>query len=136
MADGKQDGSADVATGMGIMLVVLGACGYLVWWLWTEEILSALRWVRYGEMWVVSHFVDDDFVVAWGKEKYFLGVVRRHPESSRRESGYKKNKYYDNTGAHAVQMDCRRHYFPYRPLGYFQGSGHAVPATLQSGRAY
>ncbi|MCB1529460.1 MAG: type IV secretion system protein [Rhodospirillales bacterium] len=69
MADGKQDGSADVATGMGIMLVVLGACGYLVWWLWTEEILSALRWVRYGEMWVVSHFVDDDFVVAWGKEK-------------------------------------------------------------------
>ena len=66
MSDGKPEGSADVAMGWGILAVILGAVCFLVWWIWAPEIANILRWLRYGQLWLVSQFVGDDFSVTWG----------------------------------------------------------------------
>lgn len=61
----KKNTAADAAMGWGILLAVFAAIGYLIWWYKQVEIRSLIRWVRYGEMWVMSWFVDDDYTVDW-----------------------------------------------------------------------
>ena len=64
MAD-KQDGTSDVFTGWAILAVILGAFGWMVWWLWGDHIGNGIRWFRVGEMWIISHFLPDDYTVQW-----------------------------------------------------------------------
>jgi intracellular multiplication protein IcmP len=64
MADNKT-GASEAALGWGILAVVFGALFYLIWWYFSTEIKSGIRWIRYGEMWIVSLFVSDDFTVNW-----------------------------------------------------------------------
>ncbi len=64
MADQKSTGS-EVALGWGILLCVMAALGYLIWYHNHVAIRSLIRWVRYGEMWLMSWFVDDDYTVMW-----------------------------------------------------------------------
>jgi intracellular multiplication protein IcmP len=63
MADNKS-GASEAAMGWGILLAVLGAISYLIWWKFSEQIGSFIRWVRYGEMWVVSLFLPNDYEVS------------------------------------------------------------------------
>ncbi len=65
MADGQPEGAADVAMGWGILAIILAAVAFLVWWIWAPEIASALRWVRYGQLWLVSQVTGDDYTVVW-----------------------------------------------------------------------
>lgn len=45
------------------MAVVLGVLIWLTWYYNSEIISSTVRWIRYGEMWVVSWFVSDEYTV-------------------------------------------------------------------------
>lgn len=45
------------------MLVVLGLLLWLFWYFFHTEVRDAVRWIRYGEMWIFSWFIDDDFKV-------------------------------------------------------------------------
>lgn len=63
MADGKPDGMTEKFTGWAMILVVVAVCLYIVYIIWTPEILGALRWVRYGEMWLVSLVTPDSYTV-------------------------------------------------------------------------
>jgi hypothetical protein len=64
MADQKS-GISESAVGWGILACVFGAIGYLVWWHFHEQIRSMIRWVRYGEMWIMSFFVSPTYTVEW-----------------------------------------------------------------------
>lgn len=46
-----------------MILAVLAVCFYIVYRFWTPEILGAMRWVRYGEIWLVSLFTADSYMV-------------------------------------------------------------------------
>jgi len=64
MSDKKSAGS-EVALGWGILLCVFAAIAYLIWWNFKVEIRSLIRWLRYGEMWVVSLFTESNYTVDW-----------------------------------------------------------------------
>jgi intracellular multiplication protein IcmP len=49
--------------GWGIMFIVLGVLVWLFWLYFDVQVRDAVRWLRYGEMWVVSHVVGDDYTV-------------------------------------------------------------------------
>src|SRR5688572_1593454 len=65
MADGKPQGSSEQFAGAGILFVILGAFGYLFWWVWSDQIGSFIRWIRFGEMWMISHFLPDNYIIEW-----------------------------------------------------------------------
>lgn len=62
MADGKHTGS-EAALGWGILLCVFIAIGYLIWYLNDVAIRGIIRWIRYGEMWVASWFLDNNYTI-------------------------------------------------------------------------
>ncbi len=68
MADQKPGGS-EAALGWGILGCVFAALGYLVWSFFSTEIKSAIRWLRYAEMWVAGLFLPDDYTVVWQGQK-------------------------------------------------------------------
>jgi len=81
MSDGKQNGASDAAVGWGILGVIFAALAYLVWWLAGEEIRGALRWVRFGEMWLISHFIGENYMVPWqNQEVNFKEWLRAIPD--------------------------------------------------------
>ncbi len=59
----KKSATSDAAMGWGILLCVFAAIGYLIWWYNSEAIKNIIRWIRYGEMWLASWFVDDNYAV-------------------------------------------------------------------------
>lgn len=61
----KKSGVSEAAVGWGILACVFAAIGYLIWWHFHEQIRSIIRWIRYGEMWIMSWFVDSDYTVDW-----------------------------------------------------------------------
>lgn len=63
MADGKPDGMNEKFVGWLIIFAVLAAIGFLFYVMYTPEILNALRWFRYAEMWVVAQIMPDDYQV-------------------------------------------------------------------------
>lgn len=67
MSDSKH-GASDAVLGWGILAVIFAGLAYLVWHFMSVQILDALRWVRYGEMWVTSLFVGKDFTIVWRGE--------------------------------------------------------------------
>jgi intracellular multiplication protein IcmP len=70
MADQKNNTSNDAAIGWGILLVVFGCVFLLFWHFFQYQIKNAFRWLRYGEMWIVSWFVDDNYTVRYQGNDY------------------------------------------------------------------
>ena len=63
MADGKPDGTTEKFMGWGMILILVAVCCYIMYRIWTPEILGFLRWIRYSEMWLVTLFTPDDYMV-------------------------------------------------------------------------
>jgi intracellular multiplication protein IcmP len=63
MADGKADGGTEQMMGWAMIFVVLAVCLYVVYYIWTPEILNAVRWIRFGEMWLVSSVTPDSYMI-------------------------------------------------------------------------
>lgn len=75
MAD-KKSAASEAALGWAILACVFGALGYLVWYFFQIEIRSGIRWIRYGEMWLASWFVGDDFTVEWqGQDVNYIQLM-------------------------------------------------------------
>lgn len=76
MADNKT-GASEAALGWGILAAVFGGLFYLVWWYFSTEMKSMIRWLRYSEMWIISLFVDDNYTVHWkGQEIGFNEAMK------------------------------------------------------------
>lgn len=72
MADGQQSGSTEQFMGMAMILVILGVAFYVFYIMYTPEVLNALRWIRYGEMWLVSLLTPDSFTVNYNGDEINL----------------------------------------------------------------
>lgn len=72
MAGGGEDKNTlhDAALGWGILGIVFLAILWLIWFYFEYQIKNAFRWLRWGEMWLVSLFVDDDYTVVWNGRSY------------------------------------------------------------------
>ena len=64
MSDKKGAGS-ELIMGWAIMAFVIAGLCYLIWSNFKEPIRSAIRWIRYSEMWVMSWFLNKDYTVMW-----------------------------------------------------------------------
>ncbi len=62
MADQKE-GGADQAKGWFILMGVMVALLWLLWYVKEYEIKDAIRWTRYGWMWLANLFLDDDYAI-------------------------------------------------------------------------
>ena len=49
--------------GWGILLAVIAVLVWLFWYYFDTECRDLIRWLRYGEMWLISWFVSDDYTV-------------------------------------------------------------------------
>lgn len=74
MADNKS-GASEAFLGWGLLLGIFAALGYLMWWLFDEQIKNGLRWFRYGELWLASLVTGKDTRVEWNGAEYTYGDV-------------------------------------------------------------
>lgn len=82
MSNGQQSGDTlhDNSIGWVILFVILGALIWLFWYFFDDEVRNMIRWIRYGEMWVMSHFLPEDFTYMYnGKEWSWHGSFKAVP---------------------------------------------------------
>ncbi len=87
MADGKQEGGTENFLSWVIILIIVAICLYLVYLKFTPEFHGLLRWVRYGQLWLISLFTPDSFAIklASGQEmnvKEWLEVLPNIPKEN------------------------------------------------------
>lgn len=76
MSDQKH-GASEAALGWGILAIIFGALAYMVWHFFSVPILNAVRWLRYGEMWITAQFVDRDYTFPWrGQDVPFFDTLK------------------------------------------------------------
>ncbi len=82
MADKRNTGS-ESALGWAILLAVFAALLSFLWYHQQVAIRSAVRWIRYGEMWLMSFFTSDEYAVDWNGQtvnyEQFMEVARKMP---------------------------------------------------------
>lgn len=65
MAD--KETTEDTGIGLFWLTLVAIALGFLIWWLYEEELKNLVRWIRYGQMWPASFFLEPDYTVQYGE---------------------------------------------------------------------
>lgn len=69
--------------GWGILAVIFAGLAYMVWLSFSTQIMNVIRWIRYGEMWIVSFFVDKDTTIHWEGQNIlfhdFMDITRTLP---------------------------------------------------------
>ncbi len=84
------------AVGWAIMLVVLSVIAWLFWVYFDTEVRNLIRWIRYGEMWVVSWFVDNDYAVLLsGKETNWQAGYETTPKWDAEQLNYRHMVYFN-----------------------------------------
>jgi intracellular multiplication protein IcmP len=68
MAEGGQNTGHDSALGWFIIAGIAVAIGFLFWIFFEYQIKDIYRWIRYGEMWLVSLFVSDNYEIIINNE--------------------------------------------------------------------
>ena len=71
MSNGQQNGDTlyESGIGWGIMLVIFGVLVWLFWMYFHAEVREVVRWIRYGEMWVISWFLPSDFTIEYNGQR-------------------------------------------------------------------
>lgn len=56
---GQDDGNSlhSAALGWGIMLCIFAALAFIIWYNFDAEIREIIRWIRYGQMWLIKPFI-------------------------------------------------------------------------------
>jgi intracellular multiplication protein IcmP len=55
--------------GWAILLLIFGILAYIFWYYYASEVRDIIRWIRYGEMWLLSWFLGDDYTILFkGRE--------------------------------------------------------------------
>ncbi|HEY8189212.1 MAG TPA: type IV secretion system protein [Micavibrio sp.] len=65
MAEQKANTGSENAVGWFILGCVFVALFFFFWYFNEYRVKSAIRWARWGEMWVLSWVLDDDYMVQW-----------------------------------------------------------------------
>lgn len=56
----------DNSIGWAIIIIILAILMWMAWYFMGTDIKNAIRWIRWGELWILSFFLDDDYKVMWG----------------------------------------------------------------------
>lgn len=64
MADGKSDGTTEKFTGWAMILIVIGIVCFIMYTISKPEVHSFIRWLRYGEMWLISLITPDSYMIS------------------------------------------------------------------------
>lgn len=59
-------GTTDNSIGWVILMAFMALCGYFIWQNFEMQIKDVVRWLRYGELWVLSWVVPDEYTIEWG----------------------------------------------------------------------
>ncbi len=62
----EQPAGTDNAIGYFIILIILAALSFLIWYLYQTEIIDFIRTIRWYEMWALSFIVPEDYTVSYG----------------------------------------------------------------------
>lgn len=75
MAQGQQSSDTlyDNSIGWALMIVIFGVLIWLFWVFFDTEVRELVRWIRYGEMWLVSWFLPSnyEFIVNGNTKGFF-----------------------------------------------------------------
>jgi len=78
----------DNSIGWALMLAIFGVMIWLFWVFFDTEVRELVRWIRYGEMWLVSWFLPDSYEFAingrlkeW--QAHFEGFDAKSPKSGK-----------------------------------------------------
>ncbi len=97
MSNGQQAGDTLYEGGIGwaIMLVIFAALLALFWYYYSVEVREIIRWIRYGEMRLISLFVGDDYEIIYrGKPYNFHAGVEATKSYSKEELRYAHLSYF------------------------------------------
>ena len=78
LADNGRDNVHDHAIGWAILAVILIMVLTLFWYFHEYNVKEVVRWLRYGQIWVISWFVGDDYGVPWGRNDIKLDAMLRY----------------------------------------------------------
>ncbi len=91
MNSGQQGGDTLYEGGIGwaIMLVIFAVLIWIFWYFFQTEVREMVRWIRYGEMWLVSWFLDSDYTITFkGGEYEFKTGFEKVPDYQKAKLGY------------------------------------------------
>ncbi len=97
MSNGQQAGDTLYENGIGwaIMLVIFAVLLWIFWFFYDTEVRNLVRWIRYGEMWLISWFVDSDYKVLFEGKKYnFQAGFEAVPEYAKEKLRYEHLAYF------------------------------------------
>ncbi len=68
MAQGQQSSDTlyDNSIGWALMIAIFAILIWLFWVFFDTEVRELVRWIRYGEMWLVSWFLPEDYTFFYG----------------------------------------------------------------------
>lgn len=92
MSGQKEDNSVAWA----VLLVMLGIVIYIFWYVFSTEIRDIIRWIRYGEAWLISWFIwDEDYTVTYnGTEVSWIQGFRDMPRWNAETLKYAHLSYF------------------------------------------
>ncbi len=91
MQGGQQSGDTlyENGIGWGLMLMIFAVLIWIFWFFFDHEIRDMVRWIRYSEMWLVSWFIDPDYIINYkGKEIPFQTGFERTPQYEKGKMNY------------------------------------------------
>jgi intracellular multiplication protein IcmP len=81
LADQAQNTLHENFIGWAIMLVIFAVIAWLFWFFYDTEMRNVIRWIRYGEMWVVSLVAPENYTVNFrGQESSFFKGLTDTPK--------------------------------------------------------
>lgn len=98
MAGGQQAENTlhENAIGWTILLGVFGVLVWLFWYYFDVQVRDMVRWIRYGEMWVSSWFIGDDYTVFFnGEQANWQQGFEDAPKWEARELTYNHLAYFN-----------------------------------------
>lgn len=117
MAGGQQADNTlhENAIGWMILAAVVAVLIWLFWYYFDAEVRSLVRWIRYGEMWIVKIFIDlFEMIGLFGDEGYHIYFNDRQmpwqdgfaftPEPTADELTYRHLAYFDKLAMQPLKL--------------------------------
>lgn len=84
MSDGKQEDGTQKLMSWGLIILIVLIAAYFVYRANVPETHNLIRWLRYGEMWLVSLFTSNDYLITLPSGQSiplddFMDISRRMP---------------------------------------------------------
>ncbi len=139
MNSGQQAGNTLYENGIGwaIMLVIFAVLIWLFWLFFDTEIREMVRWIRYGEMWLASWFLPEDYMFLHnGTERPFFPFFEGYKSSTLDIPGVAEYDAEDLEYSHLSRFSAMAMYPLKMPILALIGGGALWSMFLGPGTQY